>query len=61
MTVSSTAVQVKTEKLSGTTISSITSGFNDEDETEEHDHALSSPIKGKNKQLDSVVSTMTQN
>ena len=51
-TASSMAMQVKTEKSSDTAVSGITSGlggFNDEDETEECDHALSSPIKGKNK------------
>ena len=49
-TASSTAMQVKTEKSSDTTVHSITSGlggFDDEDETKECDHALSSPIKGK--------------
>jgi len=49
-TVSSMAVQVKTEKLSNTAVSGITSGlggFDDENETKECDHALSSPIKGK--------------
>jgi len=63
-TASSTAVLVKTEKSTATAKSGITSGFGgfeDEDETDERDHALSSPIKGKNKRLDSAVRTTIQN
>lgn len=56
-TTSSSAAWIKTGKpnvIRGAT--SELKGFNDEDETEEREHALSSPIKG-NKRLDSAVSS----
>jgi len=59
-TASSSAAWIKTGKANDMTVShgatSEVKGFNDEDETEEREHALSSPIKG-NKQLDSTVSS----
>jgi len=58
-TASSSAVWVKTGKSVDMTVSRASElrGFNNEDETKECEHALSSPIKG-NKRLDSLVSSV---
>jgi hypothetical protein len=54
-TASSSVALIKTGKSNDVTrTTSVLRGFNDEDETEEREHALSSPIKG-NKQLNSAV------
>jgi len=60
-TASSSAALIKTGKSDDMTTKRRATpalrGFNDEDETEEREHALSSPIKG-NKRLNSAVHSM---
>ena len=54
-TTSSSAARIKTEEVDDMTVTE-SRGFNDEDESQEREHALSSPIKG-NKWLNSTVSS----
>lgn len=54
-TTSSSAARIKTEEVDDMTVTE-SGAFNDEDESREREHALSSPIKG-NKWLNSAVSS----